>query len=203
MAKESDGCPAGGHTHEGSCENSMGQSGYGGSSRRLNNEEDDYKCFPASALVHTPRGLVAMSEIRVGDTVFSRVPRGGRAARRVTRVLTHEPALVWKARFESGQALRVTPGHTFLALKHGWYCWRQLRAFCPGDAFVTADGPTDIVRSLAADGVEPVFNLHTEGEHNFVVDGFVAHNFTHLRAARERLHRWFIDPPMQARPIVA
>jgi hypothetical protein len=42
-------------------------------------------------------------------------------------------------------------------------------------------------------GQEDVYNLHTDGEHNFIVHGMVAHNFTFLRRTRMLLHRVILD----------
>jgi hypothetical protein len=56
--------------------------------------------------------------------------------------------------------------------------------------------------------VEPVYNLYTEGEHNFVVEGVPVHNFTHFPALRTLLHRALFDrlgastgPKQPSRPL--
>jgi hypothetical protein len=48
---------------------------------------------------------------------------------------------------------------------------------------------------------EPVYNLFTTGEHSYVVDGFVAHNFTHLRVLRTWWHRLVLDGRKALRPL--
>jgi hypothetical protein len=88
----------------------------------------------------------------------------------------------------------TTLSHSFLTDKG----WKTLGRIKPGEAIVQASlsGNTQqVVRQVVLTGeVEPVFNLYTEVEHNFVVDGYIAHNFTHLRMLRVALHRAFIDP---------
>jgi hypothetical protein len=51
-----------------------------------------------------------------------------------------------------------------------------------------------VTEVVATERRESVHNLHTVGEHTFVVSGFVAHNFTRFRALRTWWHRLFIDP---------
>jgi hypothetical protein len=40
----------------------------------------------------------------------------------------------------------------------------------------------------------PVYNLYTAGEHTFVVEGIVVHNFSHLRVLRTWMHRLLVEP---------
>ncbi len=53
------------------------------------------------------------------------------------------------------------------------------------------------VRSVAkivlTNTYEPVFNLYTEGEHTFIADGSVVHNFSYFRTLRTVFHQLFID----------
>ena len=57
-----------------------------------------------------------------------------------------------------------------------------------------AEGTAHVVEVLTEPGPEPVYNLYTAGEHSFIVEGCVVHNFTTMRVVRTWLHRWFIDP---------
>jgi hypothetical protein len=50
------------------------------------------------------------------------------------------------------------------------------------------------VEGFSTEPAEPVYNIHTTGEHNFIADGVVAHNFTEFRRLRTLFHRLFIDP---------
>jgi hypothetical protein len=41
--------------------------------------------------------------------------------------------------------------------------------------------------------LEAVYNLHTEKEHNFIVNGIVAHNVAWFYRLRSAFHRLFVD----------
>jgi hypothetical protein len=62
-----------------------------------------------------------------------------------------------------------------------------------GDSIIIADNGTIAFSRVASvtssTNREPVYNLVTEGEHNFIVGGVVAHNFTVLRRTRVLAHR--------------
>jgi len=60
----------------------------------------------------------------------------------------------------------------------------------------------EVVQLKACPG-EPVWNLHTEREHNFVVDGVVVHNFSFLPSLRTALHVVFVDPLARAAILMA
>jgi hypothetical protein len=51
----------------------------------------------------------------------------------------------------------------------------------------------EVERVYSTSETENVYNLITSGEHNFIVDGIVAHNFTFLREARCLLHHALFD----------
>ena len=50
------------------------------------------------------------------------------------------------------------------------------------------------IEVITTGALEPVFNLHTTGPHNFIAEGVLAHNFTELRWLRTWAHRLFVDP---------
>ena len=150
-------------------------------------------CFPATALVATPLGERLIASFRVGDTVLSWSPRTGRLVEQlVTRVLVHAPCDLWRVRIHGGCDVTTTPNHRFLTSR-GWVRADRLR---PGDTLVRPNGDARAVPVLAIKAGarhEAAYNLFTTGEHSFVVDGFVAHNFTDLRALRTWWHRLVID----------
>lgn len=151
-------------------------------------------CFPHSALVETPRGRTQIGNLSKGQTILSYSSDGALVTRIITRKLVHEPAALIRVAFESEEAtLQCTTSHSFLTDK-GYQSLQKLR---PGD-FITRVIASKIVRSrvvsITPTGImEPVFNLYTQGEHNFIADGCIAHNFTHLRMLRVVLHRLFFD----------
>lgn len=176
------------NTNGGTC---MGHTGEGFDPKREAGERDD-SCFPASAMVETPSGKVAISNLDVGDLVIS--TSGGRpVARRITRKLCHSPTPLHKVVFESGGVVIATANHSFFT-PNGW---KRLGSLRKGDLIEQLDGTkwrAARIREIGPSGtMEPVFNLYTECEHNFVADGCIVHNFTFLRGIRTVLHNILFD----------
>ncbi|MFZ2252813.1 MAG: Hint domain-containing protein [Minisyncoccia bacterium] len=151
-------------------------------------------CFPQSTLIETPRGRTQIGNLSEGQTILSYTSDGALVARAITRKLAYNPTPLIQVAFESeGGTLQCAVSHSFLTNK-GYQSLRKLR---PGD-FITRVIDSRIVHSriesITSTGTaEPVFNLYTQGEHNFIADGCVAHNFTHFRMLRVALHRLFFD----------
>lgn len=146
-------------------------------------------CFPSSTLIATPYGQVPIGELSVGDIVLSSQD-GTLVGRLITRTLVHGASPLVRVELESGNTLICTANHSFLTDK-GWLALTKIRS---GDSIMQADGRPSCVKSIAETGtMEPVFNLYTQGEHNFIADGCVAHNFTHFRKLRTLLHNAFFD----------
>jgi len=153
-------------------------------------------CFPASAAVLTPQGSCPIGMIEAGSFVLSYDSKRARLRQRVvSRKLTHAPERVWRISLQGTAAIDTTVEHSFLT-KRGWVRTKKLKA---GDEIVTAPaagGKKTLRVACTADTghVEPVYNLRTVGEHNFIVDGGVAHNFSSFRGLRQLWHRLFVDP---------
>ena len=141
-------------------------------------------CFPASAKVLTPRGYRPIASLREGDSVVS----GKMRVETVTKKLSYGASEVFCVMLEGRSApVRTTRHHTFLT-KRGWLRADRMRV---GDEMI---GPNaGRVTGFAVQAAEPVYNLHTTGDHTFVVEGVVAHNFTELRALRTAWHQLFVD----------
>jgi hypothetical protein len=168
-------------------------------------------CFPAQTRVLTPSGWRAISTIEVGDKVMSTsegcnvlVPR------LVTAVKRHGTADLLAIRTSAGKdPLLVTPSHALLTEGGAWRRAGQLKA---GDKVVVRgqvqERVTEISSIVDAGQAAEVFNLHTEQEHNFIVDGgkgcgLVAHNFGYLRAFRVLMHRVFLDSAIPSTQLTA
>jgi hypothetical protein len=146
-------------------------------------------CFPKSAGVLTVCGYKSIADIAPGDLVLS-WSAGSLYQKPVTKVVRHAPAQIYDVKFLSGRILRVTRTHTMLA-STGWRVAHRLRH---GDSLMSVGGPPEIISSIKPNPKpEVVFNLVTADEHNFIVDGLIAHNFTFLRRTRVGLHRLMID----------
>ena len=106
--------------------------------------------------------------------------------------------------------LLVTPAHSFLTEAGTWRRAGQLKV---GDKLAVRghvqERITEIRSIVPAGKTEAVFNLHTEHDHNFIVEsghsgGLLAHNFSYLRALRVLIHRLFVDgTPSSAQPAAA
>jgi hypothetical protein len=158
--------------------------------------EQSSSCFPASTLIHTPIGLRKISTINVGEYVTSFAQgRATPCVSTVTRRLEHAKAPIW----EIGTSCRSTPIrctaiHAYLTSR-GWIQARQLRI---GDELIGildyGKVPCKVTTISESTSFELVYNLHTAGDHTFVADGFIVHNFSHFRVVRTLWHQLFIDP---------
>jgi len=152
-------------------------------------------CFPGDAKVLTPMGYQRIDSLMVGDMVESwQMVASKLVSCRITRIVTRPRKRIWTVEFQSQEApIRSTAYHTVLT-QRGWARINQLQA---NDRLVSCNlGKADVLevsRIFKSTKTEPVYNLVTTGEHNFVVEGLVAHNFTFLRRTRTLLHRWFLD----------
>jgi hypothetical protein len=150
-------------------------------------------CFPSSARVLTPAGWRRMGDLQPGDAVVSLDRRSGRPrVRIVTRRLDRAPAEIWEITLDNGEpVVPTTMMHTFLT-RHGWVSAYQLS---PGQELMTLDaaGSARVVSVRRTGRGEPVHSLYTSGDHNFVVQGCVAHNFKAFRTLRTWWHRLFVD----------
>ena len=155
----------------------------------------DNGCFPGTTRVLTPYGEIPIERLHVGDEVFSYdTRRRCVVVRRITRKLTHPASRIFELSFTSRRAPLLTTGyHTFLT-DCGWVKASRLKAGCRilNRASQTKYG-SSISKVEATSRIEPVFNLYTEGEHNFIVEGLVAHNFTFVRELRTVLHASVFD----------
>lgn len=150
-------------------------------------------CFPGDCQIATPTGTRAISELAVGDAVLSYDAKTGQTnARLVTAVFNYaDRPLLEVCLGSAGRVLKVSPHHSLLTAR-GWLRVDQLR---PRDLLLTAAGNMREILAINPLRRTTVFNLHTSGEHTFIADGVVAHNFTFLRDVRVWLHRWFFDAP--------
>jgi len=148
--------------------------------------EDGPACFPAGSMVKTPQGTQAIETLQKGDVILSwNEAKGGFVERRIQRTLEHGLVPISEIHFvDQRDLLAVTESHTLLT----GYGWRKVSCINSNDALVFAqNGTAELVSVDYIDRRvrnEPVFNLITAGEHNFVVENVVAHNFTYLRNVR-------------------
>lgn len=160
-------------------------------------DEHSSSCFPASTLIATPEGPIAIARLAVGDCVWSlgTEPRLQRAF--VTRFIEHDIARLWEIEVAMrDKPVQTTAAHSFLT-QRGWVRCDKLRAM---DKLVELTGDVRCEKSITrvshTERFEPVYNLHTTGAHSFIADGVVVHNFTWARAVRTLVHKLLVDPPV-------
>ena len=153
-------------------------------------------CFPSSTLILTPGGCRPISNIDAGDQVISfKRDELAPCVSIVTQRLDHSKAILWEIHTTAkSEPIRCTAIHAYLTAR-GWLQASQLRV---GDELLglNLDGNfrAEVTDVMATDNFELVHNLHTTGEHNFIAEGFVVHNFSCFREIRTSWHRIFIDP---------
>lgn len=144
-------------------------------------------CFHGDTLIQTPHGARPIKEITIGTMVMSwNETRAQLVERPVTAVKVHKSADIIAVELEDGSLLKVTPNHTVLSSKG----WRRIGKLRPSDVIVCSSDKRAKIKAMTQVGDKAeVYNLITKGEHNFVANGVVAHNFTILRRARTSIHR--------------
>lgn len=147
-------------------------------------------CFPYDTLIDVPGGRTKIGDLKKGQFVLSSDEVGGIVQCVITRKRVRGLARIMLVEFDTGKTLRATGHHSFFT-KRGWNRLSHIR---PGDEIVRADGEYSVVKNIILQGVEPVFNIYTAGEHNFFADGLLAHNFTEFRVIRTIWHQVFLDP---------
>lgn len=161
----------------------------GGTGYQKGEEKPGSACFPYETLIDTPYGKVKIGDLKKGQMILS-YDDGKLVPRVITRKRVRGTALIFRVDFATGKALFATGHHSFLT-QDGWKRLADIRTM---DKIIRSDGVGSIVQSITMQKVEHVFNIYTAGEHTFIADDCVAHNFTEYRAMRTIFHRLFLDP---------
>lgn len=157
--------------------------------------EPDPSCFPGDVRVLTPFGYRRIDTLIRGESIVSwNLARRVLVPRPITRVLAHPVGQVWSVVFASNrQPLRVTRFHTVLT-ERGWLrVDRLLKDDCLVDGESAHQQKAKVLQISEGTDIEQVYNLITSGEHNFIVENCIAHNFTFFREIRTLAHQIFID----------
>ena len=174
----------------------MGRGDIGGLEKKVGYKPSS-SCFPGTVRVLTPHGYTPIEKLNVGDEILSYDSRARfKVARRITRKLRYVSDLsaIVQICFKSRRTPLLTTGHHTFLTDHGWVKADRLKA---GWKIITEPGGNKqdevISKVEAKSSVVPVYNLYTEGEHNFIVEGLVERNFTTLRKLRTLLHICLFD----------
>jgi hypothetical protein len=140
-------------------------------------------CFVAGTLVHTPKGLTKIENIKAGDWVFSRdehFENHDLHRKQVVDVFRFDQKATLNVTVTNAHGrevlVRATPEHPFAVEGGKWISARELR---PGDHLIDIEGRRcTVARVSPADGLTTVHNIAVEHDHTYFVseNGIWVHN---------------------------
>lgn len=144
-------------------------------------------------MVRTCSGLKDIASIRPNDIILSfDIESYSLVERRVTKIFEYSSGEIIIFYFGEHK-FHSTPSHTVLTLGG----WKRAKHITVGDQILINQENMWIWHKI--DGLEKipatasVFNLTTVGEHNFIADGVIVHNFSFMRKFRTFLHAFLFD----------
>ena len=154
--------------------------------------DDTYGCFAAGSLIWLGDGnYKPIEEVQEGDIVMTYNQEiNGFEPKECTYTMTPKEDDIYKYTFfENDKELHTTDAHPLLGADHKWYALDPVK--CLKEHHITAEPLTQNTELLFMDreltsvslkniemvGVQEVYNLSEVADnHNFVVDGIIAHN---------------------------
>jgi len=138
-------------------------------------------CFVEGTEVETPKGLVPIEEVKVGDQVLAYNEQTGQiVSESVTDLIRPEPkptySLIFKGDNGEADNFRATADHPWFTVDHKWVRTSDLKV---GDKIETATGKAFTLAMITLSGkIEKTYNLEVNGLHTFLVgrDHLVVHN---------------------------
>jgi intein/homing endonuclease len=149
-------------------------------------------CFAEGSMVLTCAGEREIETVQPGDQIWSLdCNRQILVRERVIKTLEYSSGKVLRFVCEGSREFRVTAYHSILT-RSGWRKAGKLRV---GDMVRFRSNAGKFIWCAVEAPAEPfgeqkVFNLITSGQHNYIVNGTVAHNFTFLRLLRVAFYRF-------------
>lgn len=161
--------------------------GYKSYQRRMEQQRstNNSGCFAGDTPILTSSGWRRIEDFTKGDEVLS-LNDGALLARSVFRLKRVGVRRIWNLHVENeDRTIKTTWSHSFFTGTD----WKMARQLKRGDDLVLIDKrgvvcSSKILSSQLTDHVEPVYNLITDKEHNFIANGVVAHNFSFMRQVR-------------------
>ena len=144
-------------------------------------------CFAPGTLVLTLDGPRVIESIQLGDRVLAQDTTTGQLLfQPVLAVHRNGPAPTFRIAID-GQTIVATGIHRFWKAGKGWVMARDLQ---PGD-HLRVIGGTAVVRSLAADATQPVYNLDVAHDRDFFVgtQNLLVHDFSFVQPVLEPFDR--------------
>ena len=133
-------------------------------------------CFAAGTPVRTLGGTAPIESLKLGDRVLAQDTRTGSLGYRAVVRTYHNPPHETLTIKLGDDAIVATPIHRFWRVGKGWAMARELKV---GDDLRVLGGVAKVASVVSA-GVQPVFNLDVEGDHDYLVGrlGALAHDNT-------------------------
>ena len=133
-------------------------------------------CFPHYTLVSTPNGKIQISQLTVGDVVYSYDESGKISESKITHKFVHdneEKSDVYEYIFSDGKKVHITLNHPVL-LSSGKY--EQIGNVTENDLLVDEYGNyLSIISQKFIDNMV-VYNLEVEENHTYIAEGIRVHN---------------------------
>ncbi len=126
-------------------------------------------CFLPDTLIKTKNGEKMIKDIRKGDIVLSYNEKSDKYEyNKVTKTFEH----ITNSYLLINNKLKVTPNHPM----HINGKWQEIGSAKIGDKIKTLSGEETIFSIKEVDGDVEVYNLEVEGDHNYIAEGYLAHN---------------------------
>jgi len=129
-------------------------------------------CFSADTQISIETGTISISEIEVGDTVWSYDEIGTLVLSKVTETFYHPLDSLYRVVHECGY-LDITPNHWVLK-EDGSY--QELKDFNVGDSLLTDNNKLSKIISIDFLREDEVYNFKVSHLHAYIANGIKVHN---------------------------
>jgi major intracellular serine protease len=132
-------------------------------------------CLVGDTMVYTVNGPKEIRLLSDFDVVYS-FNGEGFDEKRVLKAWSNGPKNIFELATRAGKKIKCTENHPFLTSEGVYVRLDELKI---GDILMASDGErldVDAVKSISPAGVEEVFDIEVEDNHNFIANGLIAHN---------------------------
>jgi RHS repeat-associated protein len=133
--------------------------------------------FTAETLVHTQHGLVPISEVQIGDEVWSyNEETGEQEFNEVVHLIQGEQEYdLVILTLDNGESIEATKEHPFFVVDKGWV---DAKALVDGEVLVLKKGHAEITSIVREQRTVVVYNLTLDDAHTYYVgnEGVLVHN---------------------------